>query len=177
MMCTPSPAVPWLHTLWYYSRYYQWIDSAIFIAQHGQIDTMRYTYYMSTVTAVAAHLQTRDAISPILNIASYIAASADTITYAVHYNPVMLRKCKTFVHIVNATQHVLIVLMVMGGMYAGDACAGDRSRYAVVLVAYVLFLVQFVLATFAKPKPWAKTQRLQTPVRHKSRNRVCPKKL
>ena len=54
-LCMPSSSAPLMVLAWYLSKFWEWFDSALLLAQGKELGSLHYNHHATTATVVASH--------------------------------------------------------------------------------------------------------------------------
>ena len=55
-LCAAPPPAPRLVAWWYYSKFYEWVDTALLLARGKTLSSLHYNHHMTAATVVASHI-------------------------------------------------------------------------------------------------------------------------
>ena len=140
---SPSPA-PLMVKLWYASKFYEWADSALLIAQGKPLSSLHYNHHATTATVVAAHFVGRGVRTAIFDVPLLLNAFVHALMYAYYYDPQRMRPIKRLLTRLQILQHVLVLLAVVYTSTTSRVCDVSLFANGIALGCYGMYLVQFV---------------------------------
>lgn len=148
-MCAPTAPLPdWVVGTWYWSKIWEWVDTAILIQRGRRVSALHYWHHMLTPSLVA--LQTASstgAHTPLYEWGVATNAFVHVWMYAYFAHPsAWSRAGRTCITLAQIAQHAVMLIGVATSVirYAvGGACVVDPTLNLAPLALYLFFLVEF----------------------------------
>lgn len=145
VVCQTPTTSSGLWVAWYWSKLWEWGDTALLVASGRPVSSLHYNHHMSTATLVA--LQTwggRRVPTPLADLGMGLNAFVHTLMYLYYWRPRWLAPVRNAITVVQIAQHGT---MITGAGYALLQADGDCDvgvvPYAAALGLYSMYLVQF----------------------------------
>lgn len=128
----------------YWSKYWEWIDTAFLITSGKEISWLQYTHHMSTAILVYAN------ISPIISSASLLACFTNTFVHVFMYFYYafphgFMRKYRQWITTIQIIQHCMCLSGFTYIYFNLDSCVTTPLGIQMALMLYVMYLTFFVL--------------------------------
>jgi len=146
-LCMSASPAPLLVNMWYASKFYEWVDSALLLAQGKQLSSLHYNHHASTATVVAAHLVGRSVRTAIFDWPLLLNALVHALMYAYYYDPERMRPIKRLLTRLQILQHVLVLLAIVyttTRLVHGSTCDVSVFANGISLGCYGMYLMQFM---------------------------------
>lgn len=149
-VCRPvthhPPLAPWVVESWYWSKIWEWADTAILVARGRRVSRLHFFHHMSTASLVA--LQTaHGTTTPLFEVGTALNAYVHFGMYLYYAFPRALRPVRRWITLSQIAQHgvmtACILYSVVDRFALGGECVADDTGNLVPLVLYLFFLVEF----------------------------------
>jgi hypothetical protein len=162
-LCIPARPAPIMVWAWYLSKFYEWFDSSLLLAQGKTLSSLHYNHHASTATVVAAHFVGRTSRTAIFDVPLLLNAAVHALMYAYYYDPKSFKPIKRWLTRGQIAQHVIVLLSIVytsSLAYRGTPCDISLAANGLSLFLYTMYLVQFVVfyvRSYLSRKPADKT--------------------
>ena len=149
-LCEEASPAPKLVYAWYASKFAEWIDSMLLLAQNKPLSSLHYNHHATTATVVASHFVGRAVRTSIFDWPLLLNAAVHTLMYAYYAAPSALRPIRKMITTAQICQHVTVLLAILytsGSRLVGgaDACAHvSDAANGLSLGLYLMYLGQFL---------------------------------
>lgn len=146
IFCETPRSSPIFFWMWYFSKVWEWLDTAFLIAANKPISWLHYNHHMTTVSVVSSQLWHRAVPSPLFDVAVFLNTLVHTVMYAYYFSPVWFRGIRRWITRAQLAQHCCMIVLLCCTMLRwkdGSACDVPRHSYRIALLAYGMYLVQF----------------------------------
>ena len=157
LLCSAARPMPAMVRAWYWSKFAEWVDSALLLAQGKPLGSLHYNHHATTATVVASHFVGRseailaryDSRTSIFDVPLLLNAAVHTLMYTYYAAPKALRPLRKLITSAQIAQHVAVLFSIVytsAVYFEGGAAACDISPAAngLSLGLYGLYLVQFL---------------------------------
>jgi hypothetical protein len=147
-LCTPASPAPIMVWAWYLSKFYEWFDSSLLLAQGKELSSLHYNHHASTATVVAAHFVGRPVRTAIFDVPLFLNAAVHAVMYAYYYDPQRLRPIKRWLTRGQIAQHIIVLFAIVyttATVLAGTPCDVSLAANGLSLCLYTMYLVQFLV--------------------------------
>lgn len=128
----------------YWSKYWEWVDTAFLITGGKEISWLQYTHHMSTAILVFAN------ISPIISSASLLACFTNTFVHVFMYFYYafphgFMRRYRQWITTIQIIQHCMCLSGFTYIYFHLDSCVTTPLGIQMALMLYAMYLTFFVL--------------------------------
>ena len=147
-LCTPVTSRPLMVKAWYWSKMYEWVDTAMLIAGNKELSTLHYNHHLTTATVVAAHFVGRTHRTSIFDVPMLLNAVVHTLMYTYYWRPIYFHHLKRFVTLIQIVQHVIVLACIAytssQRWLLGNECDVSALGNGLCTFMFAMYLVQFV---------------------------------
>lgn len=153
-LCAPAGKAPLMVAAWYLSKFWEWFDSALLVAQGKPLGSLHLNHHASTATVVASHFIGRGggtlfaARTSIFDWPLLLNGAVHSLMYSYYAAPKTLKPLRKLITSAQICQHVLVLLAILYTSITHHAVGGscDISPMAngISLILYLMYLVQFL---------------------------------
>ena len=146
LCATPRPA-PLMVKAWYVSKFAEWIDSTLLIAQGKPLSSLHWNHHATTATVVGSHFVGRPVRTSIFDWPLLLNAGVHTLMYSYYAAPKALRPLRKLITTSQIIQHVTVlgtILYTSGTRLLGGSCDVSDGANGLSLLLYGMYLVQFL---------------------------------
>ena len=146
LCATPRPA-PLMVRAWYISKFAEWIDTTLLLAQGKPLSSLHWNHHATTATVVASHFAARPVRTSIFDWPLLLNAAVHTLMYSYYAAPKALRPLRKMITTSQIIQHVSVlctILYTSGTRYRGGSCDVSDGANGLSLLLYGMYLVQFL---------------------------------
>lgn len=142
---TPLPA--WLIRTWYWSKMWEWVDTAILIQRGRPVSSLHYWHHMLTPSLVALQTTSSGTHTPLYEWGVMTNAFVHTWMYAYFAYPLAWsRAWRTCITLAQIAQHTIMLIGVFTSVLryaARGECIVDPTLNLAPLALYLFFLLEF----------------------------------
>lgn len=133
---------------WYVSKFGEWIDSTMLLAQGKPLSALHWNHHATTATVVASHFVGRARRRSIFDVPLLLNAAVHTLMYAYYAAPKRLRPLRQFITSAQIVQHCTVLVSILftsGTRLMGGECDVSDAANALSFGLYAMYLTQFLI--------------------------------
>lgn len=141
----PTTSLARVWTAWYWSKMWEWFDTALLLARRKPITSLHYNHHLTTASMVAIQTTGRHVRTPLADVGMLLNAGVHVAMYYYYLRPRSVSpSAKRALTIAQTSQHA-VMCMLIARTLTDDPSTCDRPAlpYIAAIGLYALYFVQF----------------------------------